>query len=513
MFLLLIAIIIFTYIVHYKMGRKKLVELSKKLPSDLPALPILGHAYLFTGTDEDTMKSIQKSGKIALKHGGLATFWMANQLYLVVADPAASEVLLKNCLEKDNNSMRFLQFLVGNGSIYSSVSIWRPRRKLLAPTFNTKKLNRFVDVFAKQSAIMVEQLRPSVGKGTISVWKYLTTYTFDSVCETTLGVQMNAQSQPNHPFLEAFDEIAELMSRRMVRPWLHPDWLYRILPHYQRAERCRRLIYDFVDNVIKLKRQEMEAKQREANYLPKSDSYLGFQSLLEMLLETSLKVKGFTDLELREETLVMSAAGTDTSAVGASFALVMLSRHPEVQEKVFEELHEVLEYGDKAVTAADLPRLKYLDAVVKETLRLYPPVPIIVRLATSDTELQSGVIIPEGTSILLNIWAIHRDPRYWGPDADIFKPERFFEPLTHPAQFMPFSYGLRNCLGYLYAMMSMKTVLATFLRQYRVLPPAGADPKTLKEPIRVKYEIMMKAVDKFQLQIEPRTPQVTRTIG
>ncbi|XP_063621075.1 cytochrome P450 4d8-like isoform X2 [Cydia splendana] len=511
MFWLFIVLIGCMYFVRYKQKMRKFEELSKKLPGELLRLPVVGHAHYLAGSDEDNMKVLQSVGRIAVKRDGLATYWMAHKLFLIVADPVVAELMLKSHLEKDS-SMEILQFLVGNGSIYAPVSIWRPRRKILAPTFNIKKLNRFVDVFANQSALMVNKLRPLAGKGTFPVWKFLTSYTFHSVCETTLGVHTNADEDKQ--FIEPFEEVVEQMTWRMLQPWLHPDWIYRLLPQYKKADNCRRAMYQFVDKVVKLKRQEMEDKQREqVGFAPKPDSSLGFQSLLEMLLETSLKVKGFTDLELREEALVMSAAGTDTSAVAASFALVMLARNPEVQEKVFEELNDVLYCSDKAVTASDLPNLKYLEAVIKETLRLYPPVPIIVRSVTSDTKLPSGVTVPAGTGIVMHIWATHRNPRYWGPDADSFRPERFLEPLKHPAQFVPFSFGLRNCLGYQYAMMSLKTVLATVLKEYRVLPPAEADIKSLDEPIRVKYDVMMKAVDMFQIQLEVRSPTNSRNIG
>ncbi|XP_047986357.1 uncharacterized protein LOC125226417 [Leguminivora glycinivorella] len=489
---------------------RKFVELAENLPGELPTLPVVGHAHLLAGNDEANMNTLQIAGRIAVKRGGLSTFWMAHKPYLVVADPVVAELMLKTHLEKDS-TMKILQFLVGNGSIYAPVSIWRPRRKILAPTFNIKKLNRFVDVFASQSALTATKLRPAAGKGTFPVWKYMTSYTFHSVCETTLGVHMNADEDVG--FIESFEEVVEHMTWRILQPWLYPNWVYRLLPQYKQADKCRQDMYTFVDKIIKLKRQEMEDKQREVGFEPKPDSYLGFQSLLEMLLETSLKVQGFTDLELREEALVMSAAGTDTSAVAASFALVMLARNPEVQENVYEELNEVLDHPDKAITAADLPKLKYLEAVVKETLRLYPPVPMIVRKVTTDTKLPSGVTVPAGTGICMHIWATHRNHRYWGPDVDCFRPERFLEPLKHPSQFVPFSFGVRNCLGYQYAMMSLKTVLATLLKEYRVLPPAEADLKSLDEPIRVKYDIMMKAVDMFQIQLEVRTPVNSRNIG
>ncbi|XP_047986328.1 cytochrome P450 4d2-like isoform X2 [Leguminivora glycinivorella] len=495
MFVLLMLVACLVWVVYSRLENRKIVELSRKLPGDLPSWPILGHAYLLRGSDEDQMRVFQKSGRLTINRGGLASYWVANRLYIMVADPSAAEVILKNCLDKDY-VMKFLQFLVGNGSIYAPVSIWRPRRKLVAPTFSMKNLNRFVEVFARQSAVMVDQIGSSAGRGTFSVWKFLTTYTFDAVCETTLGVQMRAQLSPNQAFLDALEQITQLVATRMVQPWLYADSVYSLLPQYKRAEECRRLMYDFVEQVIKTKRMEMEQRSKTKQ----SAEVFSPQCFLEMLLESSQ----LSDHELAEEAMVISVAGTDTSAVAASFTVLMLSRHPEIQDRVYEELCEVLGDSNRDVTAEDLPRLKYLEAVIKETLRLYPPVPIIVRSVEQDTELPSGLTLVKGVGIVINIWAMHRNPRYWGQDADMFRPERFLGALQHPAQFMPFSYGLRNCLGYQYAMMSIKTVLATLFCKYRALPPEGADQAALKEPLRVKFDIMMKDVNKFQIQLENR---------
>ncbi|XP_073951341.1 cytochrome P450 4d2-like isoform X2 [Choristoneura fumiferana] len=460
MYYLLLILAGFAWAAYCRFENRKIIELSRKLPGDLTAWPLIGHAYLFRGNHEDQMRIFQKAGRLTINRGGVASYWIGSRLYII--------------------------------------PIWRPRRKILAPTFSMKNLNRFVDVFVEQSSVTLEQLRPRASSGTFSMWYYLTTYTFDAVCETALGVKMNSQLQPSHPFLEALGEITQLTAARMVQPWLYSDWVYKTLPQYKRVEKCRALMYDFVEQVLKTKREAM--KMNEGKPHSQSEADLRPKSFLEMLLD----LNQFTDLEIMEEILVITAAGTDTSAVAASFTMVLLSRYPEIQDKLTDELLQVFGDSERAVTAVDLPRLRYLEAVIKESLRMYPPVPIIVRSVDNDTELPSGLVLVDGVGVLVNIWAMHRNPYYWGDDADVFRPERFLEPLKHPAQFVPFSYGLRNCIGYQYAMMSIKTVLATLLRQYRVLPPGGADQSNLKEPLRVEFDIMMKDVDKFQIQIENR---------
>ncbi|KOB66031.1 Uncharacterized protein OBRU01_21831, partial [Operophtera brumata] len=300
---------------------------------------------------------------------------------------------------------------------------------------------------------MVDQLEAVAGKDTFSLWKYLILYTMDSVCETALGIKVDAQRNPNQPFLKAFDQFCQIVSWRMFLP-------------------------PFIQKMYK--------------YLPINTLYMkNIDCMWEYVDKASGGASGFTNLELREETLVLLLAGSDTSAVGSAFTSLMLARHPEVQNKVYEE----------SVSAEDLPRLKYLEAVIKESLRLYPPVPIIVRKADKDIKLPNGLELPKGTSFMINIWAVHRNPVYWGKDAEEFRPERFLESnLKHPAAFIPFSYGPRSCLGYQYAMISMKTAVACLVRHYRL---STSDSK--QAPLRVKFDIMMKHVDNFELQMERRS--------
>ncbi|XP_049875570.1 probable cytochrome P450 313a4 [Pectinophora gossypiella] len=225
-----------------------------------------------------------------------------------------------------------------------------------------------------------------------------------------------------------------------------------------------------------------------------------------MLIESSEEEGGYTDKELSDEMMVLMLGGTDTSANAAAFTLIMLSRYPAIQQKVFEELKKVFDDDSKRpIVPEDLLQLKYLDIVLKETLRLFPPAPLLMRKVTEDITLPSGVTVPKGCSILTNIWAVHRNPTYWGEDVEQFRPERFLDtPFKHPAQFMPFSFGPRNCPGYTYAMMSMKTFLAMTLREFRVLPATPPDEFNQYPPLRLTFELLLKDADDFKICLEPR---------
>lgn len=179
----------------------------------------------------------------------------------------------------------------------------------------------------------------------------------------------------------------------------------------------------------------------------------------------------------------------------------MLALHQEIQEKVVAELHEVFGEQDSVVTFDDLSKLTYLEMVVKESLRHYPVGPFIARKTSEDFPFKGG-IIPKDSIILLNIQKLHKDPKYWGPDADQFNPDRFFpEKLEkmHPYTFLAFSGGPRNCIGIKYAWVVAKIMLVHLLRHYRF----KTHLKSLKD-IRTKVSIILKIANKNPIQVEKR---------
>ncbi|XP_030032592.2 cytochrome P450 4C1 isoform X1 [Manduca sexta] len=488
----------------HRWHRRRMFALWKQLKNQYTMLPFIGHAYMFFGSDEHRMKMFQRLGLESIEKGGIMGLWQGSRFYIMIADPVNAEFVLKTCLEKDD-VMKCSRLLTGNGSVFAPVHIWRPRRKFLAPTFSPKNLMNFVKIFSKQSTVMVDNLKKAAGTGTFPIWKYITSYSMDSVCETTLGVQVNAQKQSALPFLKAFEEICKMDSARICKPWLQNESMYRLMPAYTQYMNYKAMLCNFIDQVIKSKRKSLEEEKQKAEPDQKVDAVKTF---LELLIDSSGGEKGFNDVELQEETLVMVLAGTDTSAAGAAFATVMLSKHPDVQDKVYKELQEVFGDSDRPIVAEDLPRLKYLDAVVKETLRLYPSVPVIVRRVDHDVTLPSGLTLVKDCGIVINIWAVHRNPNFWGDDAQVFRPDRFIDTRQkHPAAYMAFSHGPRACLGYQYAMMSIKTALAALLRKYRILPASTGDRMAhgdKNKPIRVRFDIMMKAMDNFAIQLQPR---------
>ncbi|XP_035459320.2 cytochrome P450 4d2 isoform X1 [Spodoptera frugiperda] len=505
MFVWLLLLVFVLWMIVQWARRRHMVKLAAALPGPKNELPGLGIAHKFMGDTEAIMHQLQLFSYESMEKNGVLRGWLANTLFFIVVNPVDLEMVLKTCLEKDDLH-RFIRKIIGNGGIFAPVSIWRRRRKILVPAFSPKIVENFVHVFAEQSEKLVRQLSSRCnGKEKFQAWPYLSTYTLDSVCETTIGVKINAQENPDSPFLRAMCDILNLICKRIFHLWLQPDWLFRMFPMYKKHQECIHAMHNFTDRVIESKREELKRESKSKTEVDNEFDLGAYkkQTFLDILIHLSGGENGYSNVELREEVLTLTVAGTDTSAVAIGFTLQLLGKYPEIQDKVYQELCEVFE-DDRMLVKEDLMKLKYLERVVKESLRLFPPVPLIIRKVLEDITLPSGRVLPAGSGVACSIWGVHRDPKYWGPDAEKFDPDRFLPErfnLEHACSYMPFSNGPRNCVGYQYALMSIKTALSTILRKYRVIMDTEESPNPY---IRVKIDIMMKAVDGYELRLEKR---------
>ncbi|KAG7299556.1 hypothetical protein JYU34_016517 [Plutella xylostella] len=506
MILWVLCLVLVLWFAIFRYRRRNMYRLAKHITGSKDELPGIGVAHRLVGNTEEIMYSLQQLSYESIHNNGIIKGWLGHILYFVVVDPVDLEVVLKSCLEKDDLH-RFIRKIIGNGGIFAPVSIWRRRRKIMVPAFSPKILENFVNVFSEQSQILTNKLSNCANGKIFSIWHYLSTYTLDSVCETAMGVHIEAQSNKDLPFLKSMNRVLNLVTERIFHLWLQADWMYRLFWFkHSEHDQCVGVMHKFTDEVIKRKRASIIAEKQN-----KTETGVEFdlgtyqmKTFLDLLITFSGGDKGYNDVELREEVMTLTVAGTDTSAVAIGYTLKLLGKYPHIQEKVYQELLDVFEGSDRPLIKEDLMKLTYLERVVKESLRLFPPVPFIIRKVLEDIKLPSGRVLPAGSGVVVSIWGIHRDPHYWGPDAEHFDPDRFLPErlnLAHSTSFMPFSSGPRNCVGYQYAMMSIKTALSTVLRKYKVVgdPESGPIPS-----MRVKLDVMMKAADGYQLALERR---------
>ena len=201
-----------------------------------------------------------------------------------------------------------------------------------------------------------------------------------------------------------------------------------------------------------------------------------------------------TDRQLRDEVMTLFLAGHETTALTLTWAWYLLARNPEAESKLHAELSEVL--GGRAPTVEDLPRLRYTEWVVKESMRLYPPAYAVGREAVRDCEV-GGYRIPEGMQVFAFQWVVQRDAR-WYEEPEAFRPERWREEVASRLPkfaYFPFGGGPRQCIGNFFATMEAVLVLATVAQRFRLRLAPGRAVELLpamslrpRDGVRVKLE-------------------------
>lgn len=222
----------------------------------------------------------------------------------------------------------------------------------------------------------------------------------------------------------------------------------------------------------------------------------------DIFIDQILKNKGmFTDRQIWEHILTILAAGYETSATCLSHATLFLAIFQDVQQKVYDEIKEVFPTDDVEITVENLGKLQYMERVIKETLRIAPVGPVIFRETRKDFEIEPGLVIPKGVVFILHIYCLHRSKKWWGPNAEEFNPDNFLPERVaerHPATFIPFSFGKRNCIGIRYAMLSMKVILLRLLQNYKFTTHLKYSE------LRFKSTLTLQLIGKHLVQIERR---------
>jgi cytochrome P450 len=206
-----------------------------------------------------------------------------------------------------------------------------------------------------------------------------------------------------------------------------------------------------------------------------------YNDVLAMLMETTSGEEPetkLTDKQIRDHLITFLAAGHETTAIALVWTFYLLAQYPEVRGKLLEELRTVL--AGRTPTVEDVAKLPYLDWVLSESMRLYPPAWMQARFTAEDVEI-GGVNLPEGTMVIVSQWVLHRQPEIWG-DAEVFRPGRWdpaSEQPVPPGAYFPFGGGPRTCIGMPLAQLEAKLILATILQHYTPQPVSGYTPGLL----------------------------------
>ncbi|KAF1514401.1 Cytochrome P450 4V2, partial [Eudyptula albosignata] len=445
----------------------------KLIPGISPCYPVLGNALLLEREGEVFFKQLQVYVE-EFRSLPLFKLWIGPLPVMILYHPDSVEVILSSSKHIEKSYLyKFLQPWLGTGLLTSTGDKWRSRRKMITPTFHFAILTDFLEVMNEQGGILLEKLEKHVDKEPFDVFLDITLCALDIICETAMGKNVGAQKNKDSEYVRAIYRMSDLIQQRQKSPWLWPDLVYMLFKEGREHERNLKILHNFTDTVIAEKAAELENAKQTKHDTDGNCEESGpkkRKAFLDMLLSaTDDEGNKLSYRDIREEVDTFMFEGHDTTAAAMNWALYLLGHNPEAQKKVHRELDQVFGNTERPVTMDDLKKLRYLECVVKEALRLFPSVPLFARALREDCCIR-GYQVPKGTNVLVITYALHRDPEMF-PDPEEFRPERFLPENCkgrHPYAYVPFSAGPRNCIGQRFAQMEEKALLALILRHFWV---------------------------------------------
>jgi cytochrome P450 len=338
---------------------------------------------------------------------------------------------------------RLLQRILGEGLLNSEADIWLRQRRLAQPAFHRSRIEAYGRVMVEFTENMLRTWKEGESRDIHVEFMRLA---LGIVAKTLLNADAAGEA---NTVASALEFLLKDFLYRWETLLPVPRWVPT--PHNLRCKRARRSLEGTIYKYI---------RQGRAAGVDRGD-------LLSMLLQVRDEDgSGMSDLQLRDQVMTLFLAGHETTANSLSWTWYLLAQHPEVEAKLTKELQDVL--GGRPPTVADLPRLRYTDYVVCESMRLYPPVFAFGREALQACTL-GGYEIPAGATVIMSQWIMHRHPRYFD-NPEEFHPDRWANGLLQRISkyvYFPFGGGPRICIGNTFAMMEASLVLATLAQHYR----------------------------------------------
>ncbi|XP_045447728.1 cytochrome P450 4V2-like [Melitaea cinxia] len=266
-----------------------------------------------------------------------------------------------------------------------------------------------------------------------------------------------------------------LHRRKMLTPAFHLNALKSFLEVFvENAEQFQKSVESELrnekTNLYQLRREFWEKKGTIFEENINTGANKGRSAMIDLLFQNE-KMKKIDESGIREEVDTFLFAGYDTISTTLTFFIMRIANEPAIQEKIHEEIEYIFGGSDRPPSLEDLNKMKYTECCIKESLRIYPSVPFISRYIKKEIVL-GGYKIPAGTQASIMIYDLHhREDIY--PEPEKFIPERFLhrnQVKNHPYAFIPFSAGYRNCIGQKYAMLTMKTLILSLFKKFRVEP-------------------------------------------
>ncbi|KAI8147903.1 cytochrome P450 [Fennellomyces sp. T-0311] len=352
--------------------------------------------------------------------------------------------------------------LFASNILYSSGDEWKRHRKIINPAFHRAMPMKVFETLSQKTIDIIETDKP------IDVHNFSHQWSLEVMGATILGYKLGTLDDKESEWVVRFERIVSvaLNTFYFAFPFMERNFFKFFIPELRKAHQEMTVYADMINGIVREKREAIMMRNMNEADDPEKD-------LLTLMIEASMRGKEyfFSDDEFQANVFALFLAGDDTTSSSISFILYYLAVNQEIQQRARQEVVGVFGDGyDIHPTLQETQNLPYLTMIIKETLRINPPITTLPdRIATEDIEL-GGTFIPKGTHVGLTIYELHRNPKVW-KDPDTFDPERF-APGGEADQldgifWVPFGSGARMCTGMKSSMTQQRVLLSMLLRKYK----------------------------------------------
>lgn len=390
------------------------------------------------------------------QYGDMYTFSLGITPVLVVNNYQVLKEMCK-CISLDFGKPSYqtkdLESLLGTGILSSNGRLWAHQRKIIAPELFIHRVEGMTNLIQQSTMMLIDEWKGVIdGEGgkaaDIKIDEYLRKFSGDVISRACFG----SSYAEGELLFEKFAALQHVTAKKGLSLGI-PGMRYIPTKNNRREWEVQR---DVRELILKLVKQKSEANSEK--------------NMLKMILQGA-ESSGLSPVALEKFAIDtcknIYIAGHETTAITASWCLMLLASNPQWQHRVREEVLGLCK--GQAPDFASIRQMKQLTMVINETLRLYPPAWVVSREALNDLEF-GKIRIPKGVCVWMMVISLHTDPEIWGPDSYQFKPERFANGTTgackHPHLYMPFGVGPRTCLGMNLAMVELKILVALLLSNF-----------------------------------------------
>ncbi|XP_073785684.1 thromboxane-A synthase isoform X1 [Danio rerio] len=483
-------------------------------------LPFIGNLMMFRNG------FFKSQADLINKYGRICGYYIGRRSTVIIADPDMLRQVMVKEFNKFPNRMtaRGITKPMSDSLIMLKGEQWKRVRSILTPTFSAAKMKEMVPLINTATETLLRNLKSHAeSENSFNIHKCFGCFTMDVIASVAFGTQVDSQNNPDDPFVHqaskffAFSFFRPIMIFFMAFPFLLRP-LAGLLPNKSRDE-MNSFFTQCIQKMIK-QRDDLSPEQRRKDFLQlmldvrtnnkflsvehfdvvndaDEEAYDGHEnSPANESTKRSQQKRMMTEDEIVGQSFIFLVAGYETSSNTLAFTCYLLAVHPECQKKLQEEVDEFFSRHE-TVDYANVQELKYLDMVICESLRLYPPAFRVARDVEEDTVL-NGQFLPKGASLEIPTGFLHYDPEHW-TEPTKFIPERFTpeaKARRHPFVYLPFGAGPRSCVGMRLAQLEIKVALVHIFRRFNVLACEDTEGKAypddiLKDPkvnIQPKHE-------------------------